>query len=126
LSTSSYSLLTPRSGKVACRLVGFGFLLEGGMCAAAMAAVGSGGRSRLQLPPCFRSLLFPSSSLLTQHPRRSACSWSVSVFSLGKGRGFVTCSWLVLSWKRGRGPAACLRKRKGHPPSLLAFIPLLK
>jgi len=32
LSTSSYSLLTPRSRKVACKLVGFDFLLRGGMC----------------------------------------------------------------------------------------------
>ena len=54
------------------------------VCAAAMAAAGSKGRSRLQLPPCFWSLLLPSSSLFTQHHMRSACSWSVSVFSLEK------------------------------------------
>jgi len=43
-----------------------------------MAAASSGGRSRLQLLLCFRSLLLLSSSLLTQHPGRSACSWLVS------------------------------------------------
>jgi len=90
------------------------------VCAAAMVAAGSGGRSRLQLPPCF----------LTQHPRRSACSWLVSVFSLGKGRGSTACSWPVLLWKEGEACcmqlAAHLGKRKDHPPSLLAFIPPLK
>jgi hypothetical protein len=62
------------------------------VCAATMAAAGSGGRSRLQLPPCFWLLFLSSSSLLMQHPKRSACSRSVSVFSLGSGRGSATCS----------------------------------
>jgi len=52
------------------------------VCAAAMAVIRSGRRSRLQLPPCFRSQLLPSSSFLTQHSWRFACSWSVSVFFL--------------------------------------------
>jgi len=77
------------------------------VCAVAMAVAGFGGRSRLQLPPCFQSLLLSSSSLLTQHPRRSACSWSVSVFFLGKRKGSVACSWPVLPCERGRGPAVC-------------------
>jgi len=77
------------------------------VCVVAIATAGFGGRSRLQLPPCFQSLLLSSISLLTQHPRRSACSWSVSVFFLGKGRGSIACSWPVLPWERGRGPTAC-------------------
>ena len=85
------------------------------MCAAAMTTAGSEGRSRLQLPPFFWSLLIPSSSLLTQHPRRSTCSWSVSVFFLGE-EGEGCCMQL----------AAYLGKRKGHPPFLLAFIPPFK
>jgi len=56
------------------------------------------------------TLLLPSISLLTQHPRRYACSWSVSVFSLGRGRR--------------QEHAACVGKNA--PFSLLAaFIPLL-
>jgi len=80
------------------------------MCAAVMAAAGSKERSRLQLQPCFRSLLLPSSSLLTQHPRRYACSWSVSVFSLGRGRR--------------QEHAACVGKNALFS-LLAAFIPLL-
>jgi hypothetical protein len=49
-----------------------------------MATVDSGGRSRIQLPPCFRSLLLPSSSLLTQHLEDlHAASWFQS-FLLGE------------------------------------------
>jgi len=77
------------------------------VCVVAMAAADFGGRSRLQVPPCFQSLLLSFSSLLTQHPRRSACSCSVSVFSLGKGRGSIAYSWSVLPWERERGPVVC-------------------
>ena len=71
------------------------------MCAAAMTTAGFEGRSRLQLPPFFWSLLIPSSSLLTQHPRRSTCSWSVSVFFLGKRERAAACSWPPI-WGRGK------------------------
>ena len=50
----------------------------------------------------FLSLILPSSSLLTHHPRKFAYSWSILVFSLGIGRGSVACSWPVLPWERER------------------------
>jgi len=49
---------------------------------------------------------------------------------LGKGGGSGACSWPILPWERGRGPAIC-----SWPPiwgrgkvtlSLFAFIPPLK
>jgi len=47
-------------GKWHAGWLGLVFCLERDVCAAAMGAAGSGGRSRLQLRPCFRSLLLPS------------------------------------------------------------------
>jgi len=52
------------------------------VCALSMAIVGSERRSKLQLPSCFWSFLHPFSSLITQHPKRFSCVWSISVFSL--------------------------------------------
>ena len=99
------------------------------VCVTVMAAIGYGERSRLQLPPCFLSLFLSSSSLLTQHHKRSAYSKSISFFFLGKGKGFTTYSWLVLPWERGRRLAAAgrpFREEESSPSLLFSFIPPLK
>ena len=73
------------------------------MCTTIMVAADSRERSRLLLLLYFRVLLFFSNSLLTQHPRKLACSWSVLVFIWE--RGAVLVELQLVFWGEEESPS---------------------
>jgi len=82
------------------------FCLEEGCMCCSNGCANSGRRSRLMIPPCFRSLFLLSNSLLTQSTLGGLHAASQFQFSL---------------WERGLLPAELhldLRERKGHLLSL--------